>query len=243
MFPSDPPPPRSQRSGLHLPSVFPRSLAYHPRPVGLESSLKPRKPFEVAIWPCTLLDPFVIGTLDPCPSHKEDTWLLACAWEGTFAFVGFRRSSGPKGVPDPESPRGTRSCLSTWNLGVAFPGHPSHPPPRHFTPQTQARLPSSHRLRQLGNFARISSAKADGPFKGRPAYLCSACPARFPSPAAAADSARVPVVASRLPPSAAALPGLGPLPRAPRPAGVPTRDPGSSRLWKGERFSPKEAAT
>lgn len=135
MFPSDPPPPRSQRSGLHLPSVFPRSLAYHPRPVGLESSLKPRKPFEVAIWPCTLLDPFVIGTLDPCPSHKEDTWLLACAWEGTFAFVGFRRSSGPKGVPDPESPRGTRSCLSTWNLGVAFPGHPSHPPPATSPPK------------------------------------------------------------------------------------------------------------
>lgn len=208
--------------------------------MGLESSLKPITPFEVAIWPCTLLGPFVIGTPDPCPSHKEGTERLACAWEGTFAFVGFRQSSGPKGVPDPESPRGTRfaSAPGTWewlSQGIL------HPPP---TPQTQARLPSAHRLQQLGNFAEISRAKADGPFKGRRAYLCSACPARCPSPAAAADSARVPVLASRLPPSAAALPGSGALPHAPRPAGVPIRDPGSSRLLKGEQSPPpQEAAT
>lgn len=161
---------------------------------------------------------------------------------GNFCFCRVPTELGAKGSPGSRVPAGHAFLPQHLELGSGFP-RASFTPPRHFTPQTQARLPSSHRLRQLGNFARISSPKADGPFKGRPAYLCSACPARFPSPAAAADSARVPVVASRLPPSAAALPGLGPLPRAPRPAGVPTRDPGSSRLWKGERFSPKEAAT
>lgn len=49
-FPSDPIHPRTNAETCHLSSVFPRSLAYHQWPVELESSLKPRKPFEVAIW-------------------------------------------------------------------------------------------------------------------------------------------------------------------------------------------------
>lgn len=153
---------------------------------------------------------------------------------GTFAFVGFRRSPGPKGVPDQESPRGTHSASApgTWewlSQGILHP------------PKTQACPVIANRPQQLGNFARnLSSAKADGPFKGCPAYLCSACPARCPS-LTAAVSARVRVAASRLPPAAAGLPRLGDLPRAPRPAGVPTRDPDSPGFLKVSGIPPKRS--
>lgn len=116
---------------------------------------------------------------------------------------------------------------------MAFPGHPS-------PPKTQARPVIANRPQQLGNFTRISPAQRQtAPL--RAARLTFAQLARRGAPLTAAVSARVRVAASRLPPAAAGLPRLGDLPRAPRPAGVPTRDPDSPGFLKVSGISPKRS--
>lgn len=115
---------------------------------------------------------------------------------------------------------------------MVFPGHPS-------PPKTQARPVIASRPQQLGNFARISPAQRQtAPLRAARLTFAQLCPARCPS-LTAAVSARVRVAASRLPPAAAGLPRLGDLPRAPRPAGVPTRDPDSPGFLKVSGIPPQ----
>lgn len=50
---------------------------------------------------------------------------------GNFCFCRVPTELRAKGSPGSRVPAGHAFCLSTWNLGVAFPGHPSpttHPP-------------------------------------------------------------------------------------------------------------------
>lgn len=139
---------------------------------------------------------------------------------GNFCFCRLPTELRAKGKSrGSRVPAGRAFCLGTWNLGVAFPGHPSphqntsapaeRPSPtaaREFCPKSPAQRQTAPLRAARLTFAQL--ARRGAPLRPPPRTLRVSRSWR-----------------AGLPPSAAALPGLGALPRAPAPCRGPCSGP------------------